>query len=194
MNGTGRRISNENDRRVKRTKRSLRDALLKLLEEKTFNQISVTELTELADVNRATFYFYYDDVCDMILKLQEEVYVDFETLILHSDPLDTVEELDQYFEDIIDFCAQNAEMCKFMLNSDVASVHYRKIVKLLCRNTPNSTKRFPLDDPKHYLTIFAIYAMMGVVAAWLNDDMKLSKKELSQTMVKLYLEGANSVR
>lgn len=194
MNGSERRITNENDRRVKRTKRSLKDALFKLLEEKSFNQISVTELTELADVNRATFYFYYDDVCDMILKLQDEIYTDFETLILHSDPLDTVDELEEYFMGIVDFCENNAEMCKFLLGSDVSSVHYRKILKVLSRNTPNSARRFPTTDPRHYLTTFAIYAMIGVVVSWLNDGMPISKEELSHTMVKIYLEGANSVR
>ena len=42
---------NNTDRRVKRTKKALRDALLTLLKSKPINQISVTELTTLADVN-----------------------------------------------------------------------------------------------------------------------------------------------
>ena len=51
------RKMNHNDRRVKRTKKALHDALLTLLNEKSINEITVTELTSLADVNRATFYF-----------------------------------------------------------------------------------------------------------------------------------------
>ena len=46
-------ISNQKeDRRVKRTKNNLRNSLFTLLEEKNINQITVTELTTLADVNR----------------------------------------------------------------------------------------------------------------------------------------------
>ena len=44
------------DRRVRKTKKSLRDSLFVLLQEKNISQITVTELTRLADVNRSTFY------------------------------------------------------------------------------------------------------------------------------------------
>ena len=50
------------DRRVRRTKNNLRNSLFALLEEKSINQITVTELTTLADVNRSTFYLYYNDI------------------------------------------------------------------------------------------------------------------------------------
>ncbi len=76
---------NENDRRVKRTKRSLREALFKLLQHKPVNHISVTELTKLADVNRATFYFYYDDIFDMLEQIQNESYEILERIIGEED-------------------------------------------------------------------------------------------------------------
>ncbi|KAA8821138.1 hypothetical protein [Bifidobacterium vespertilionis] len=43
------------DRRSRRTRAMLQNALVKLLETKPLNKISVMELTRLADVNRATF-------------------------------------------------------------------------------------------------------------------------------------------
>ena len=54
------------DRRIKKTKKALRKSLFKLLEEKNISQITVTELALAADINRSTFYIYYDDVYDMI--------------------------------------------------------------------------------------------------------------------------------
>ena len=53
--------SGEENRSVRNTKRRLREGLLRLLEQKPINEISVKELTELVDVNRGTFYFHYQD-------------------------------------------------------------------------------------------------------------------------------------
>lgn len=48
------------DRRVLRTKRLLKHAFIKLMDRKSFDQITVTDIVEYADYNRATFYRHYD--------------------------------------------------------------------------------------------------------------------------------------
>ena len=47
------------DLRVKKTKRVLTEAFFKLLNEKPFEEITVNELCDRADVRRATFYKHY---------------------------------------------------------------------------------------------------------------------------------------
>lgn len=59
------------DRRTRRTREALIGALLDLLREKPLNAITVTELTEAADVNRATFYTHYQDLFAMYSQLQD---------------------------------------------------------------------------------------------------------------------------
>jgi len=49
------------DPRIRRTRRSLQDALEKLLSEKDFDEISVHDISETATLNRATFYDHYTD-------------------------------------------------------------------------------------------------------------------------------------
>lgn len=43
------------DRRIKKTKQALNQALFTLLDEKTFQQITITDIVTVADVNRGTF-------------------------------------------------------------------------------------------------------------------------------------------
>ena len=50
------------DRRSRRTRNALTTALMALLKERPLKSITVTELAELADVNRATFYVHFQDV------------------------------------------------------------------------------------------------------------------------------------
>jgi AcrR family transcriptional regulator len=49
------------DPRVTRTQKLIRDALLSLLAEKSFESISVQDIADRATVNRATFYAHYTD-------------------------------------------------------------------------------------------------------------------------------------
>ena len=58
------------DRRVRKTKRQLRLALMKLMAEKSVKDISVRELAAIADINRGTFYIHYKDVYDLLSSLE----------------------------------------------------------------------------------------------------------------------------
>jgi Bacterial regulatory proteins, tetR family. len=62
------------DRRVRRTKKMLTQALTQLMQEKQIKEITVRELTDLADMNRGTFYLYYRDVYDMLEKLEDSMF------------------------------------------------------------------------------------------------------------------------
>ncbi len=64
-------VQHEQDRRVRRTRRQLQQALVTLMREKELREITVRELTELADVNRGTFYAHYKDLEDM---LEQQVF------------------------------------------------------------------------------------------------------------------------
>ena len=54
------------DRRTRRTRQLLRSALLSLLKEKRYEEISVQDIIERADVARSTFYIHYVDKDDLL--------------------------------------------------------------------------------------------------------------------------------
>lgn len=60
------------DRRTRKTRAALYEALIVLLREKPLRDISVTELTSAADVNRSTFYTHFQDIFDLYEKLQDD--------------------------------------------------------------------------------------------------------------------------
>lgn len=55
------------DRRVLRTKRALRSALLEVIVERGYDAVSVQAIADRADVGRATFYTHYADKEDLLL-------------------------------------------------------------------------------------------------------------------------------
>ena len=73
------------DRRVRRTKKLLTQALTQLLQEKQINEITVKELTDLADMNRGTFYLYYKDMFDMLEKIEDGMFEALDAIVsLHE--------------------------------------------------------------------------------------------------------------
>lgn len=54
------------DRRVRRTKRRLKEALFELIDEKGYDRITIREITDRADVGRSTFYSHYDSKEDLL--------------------------------------------------------------------------------------------------------------------------------
>ena len=54
------------DKRVKKTKKNLKQTLITLLVDKPFEQITVTELCETSDTSRITFYTHYADKYELV--------------------------------------------------------------------------------------------------------------------------------
>lgn len=44
------------DRRIRKSQSAIKSAFLELLQQQTFNDITVQQITDLADINRGTFY------------------------------------------------------------------------------------------------------------------------------------------
>lgn len=59
------------DARTRYTKMVIRSSLIALLKTKPLKKVTVKELCELSEINRATFYRYYCDVFDLVEKLEQ---------------------------------------------------------------------------------------------------------------------------
>lgn len=77
------------DLRTERTKRSIINAFLELRAKKPLEKITVKELSELAFINKATFYSHYHDIYDLSEQLEEEVISSVLRSIPHSEHIIT---------------------------------------------------------------------------------------------------------
>ncbi len=61
------------DKRVIKTKKNIKDSFIRLLSEKPFDDISVTELCQAAGMSRITFYTHYSDKYELTESLFKEL-------------------------------------------------------------------------------------------------------------------------
>lgn len=182
------------DRRVKRTKKILRDNLFKLMETRTADEITVKELTEAAAVNRSTFYFYYKDINDMIRQIQAEIYSVFEAEVISPEAkFDTISDFVAYITRFLVFCKTNEKICKFVISNDPNNNLTNMIKERLLEFIPDSEKVFDVDNPKRYLTCFAVAGFWQTILNWMYDGMKISPDEMAAFMTNVYFFGGRTV-
>lgn len=80
------------DRRVRKTKKALREGLAELMLEKELRSITVRELCDKVDIHRATFYVHYSDIYALYEQLEDAVVNEIGEIII-CDPSHTYDEL-----------------------------------------------------------------------------------------------------
>ncbi len=103
---------NTEDRRAKRSRRLLLEAFRALLTEKTFDAITVQDVSERADVNRGTFYAHFPDKYAL---LEQVVGESFEQALLDRVPMEapfTGENLEQLTTGVLEFLGTFVGHCR----------------------------------------------------------------------------------
>lgn len=180
------------DRRVKRTKKLLRDSLFSLLQTKSINEITITELTEVADINRATFYFYYTDIFDMLDQIQNEAYEMFETVLQGTEEhINSPEAFAKYIENILLFCKENPSIARFVITREYNNNKVlKKIKRLLAKNVPVAKETYAQDDPRRFILNFALNSLTGTVVDWMDDGMIIPPDVMADFIANMYISGS----
>jgi AcrR family transcriptional regulator len=177
------------DRRVRRTKKLLMRSLTKLMTEKKINKITVTELTELADVNRSTFYLYYRDIYDMIDKIETEMFEEFNLQLKKlyiSDP--NRENTLSFFVFVFEFVRENADICKILLGQDGDYTFLNKFKEAIMESQPPNMNKLDQTANRYFMP-FAVSGCIGAIQQWLQEDMVSPPREIAEFIIGLIMNG-----
>jgi AcrR family transcriptional regulator len=178
------------DRRVRRTKKLLTHALTKLLEKKQVNEITVKELTDLADMNRGTFYLYYKDIYDMLEKIEDEMFQKLDVIAQTHEHGDITQEVKPILLDLFRFIGENQEMCRILLspNGDINFLHrlyeaIRERIREIWADQVEAVSEKEFD----YRYSFVVLGCAGMIRAWVNrncQETDLQMAELADAMIR----------
>lgn len=175
------------DRRVRRTKKLLLQGLTTLMSEKKINKITVKELTELVDVNRATFYLYYKDIFDMVEKVETEMFLYFRNALENFVTKDSnVENMLSLINYVFEYIEEYSGLCRILLgpNGDYAFVE--KLKKAIGDFFP-VVDLFGDNARGRYFMPFVISGCIGAIQQWLEDDMKTPAKDMADFVLEMCL-------
>lgn len=119
------------DARVRYTQKVLKESLLKFLKEKPINKITVKEVCDLAELNRATFYSHYNDCFALLDSIETELVEAFGQSLVHEKSF-SVTSMIEAFYGIIE---NNREACSVLIIGHPGSPVLQRMIALARDNS-----------------------------------------------------------
>lgn len=177
------------DARIRYTRMRLREAFLTCLAEKPVSKITVKELCDRAEINRATFYKHYADPFDLLDKLEGEALAWLETRLgehhFQQDMMLTI---------LRNLCDEdNPYHALASANGDpsfpgrVSALFYREFRPRLAQILPHRT-----EDEQTAAYLFLVGGCGRLLAGWLQDGKQAPPEEVAarlQTITEAFLRS-----
>lgn len=176
------------DIRTVRTRNMLRDALQTLLDSKSFEDISVSEICELSTVRRATFYRHFRDKNDFYEWYFQTITDQFLAELDEGRDAERLEEYTRYMHrKLIEFSLRNRSwfgrnMGKTALAGSLDMV-MRQAALGIAERIEAEAKRsgIELDTTPEAVSMFYAGGMIHTLRWWLIEDQPISAEELERT-------------
>ena len=186
------------DRRVKYTKKALKNSLIDSLKEKTIEKITVKELCEKADVNRGTFYSHYSDQFDLYNEVVKELITD--AIALTEPFMNPNERLHDKLKTavvIFRFIKANCELFKVLLEnfSILGSDKYDDMFNQMVHSVylDDVKRQVPDERLVDMAYQFVAAANITLIKYWINTGMKESEEEMAVLAMKLTTKGISGL-
>jgi len=187
------------DRRKERTFQMLSGAMLELLKERDYPNITIQDIADRANVSRATFYLHFKDKDELLFKSMERIY---DQLSAEYPPVTRDEFINKTYTHNMDnsqseytHVAANAEFYKAMFGTH-GSPQFMQMVRAYLENVTREHVLKPLAPqdgktllPLDFIAAFTAGAEIGVINWWLDNDLQYSPEQINQMMSSMCMFG-----
>lgn len=178
------------DRRVRRTRRRLRDALIQLILEKGYDNVTIQEITDTADLSRATFYLHYKNGKDELLAVSLEEM--FDELVGSVKDLMLRRKLELQDDNppslpVFKHVAEYADLYRSLLGDKGVSSVINRTLTYIARIAEEQYMMLIDEDeidnlpvPIEVASRHLAGALFSMVSWWLEHDMPHTSEEMAQ--------------
>ena len=168
------------DLRIIKTKKSIYDAFISLMSEKTFEEIKVSEICERALINRSTFYSHFDDKFTLFDNLISDMK---NNLLGELSKKEITDDTKEYYMDIIkillDEIDNNKDIYVASLINNRNSIAMDMIYTTLKEDLKIKTKNHKEGKiPNEFLASFYIGGIYIACMEWIKGGFKYSKDDI----------------
>lgn len=180
------------DRRIRKTRKQLKDCLISLLKTKRIQDITVRELTEMADLNRGTFYLHYKDVFDLLEQTETELLGKLNSVIQKHRAEELLDRPFNIFHEVYTLVYENASLVEILLgeNGDLNFLNRMKqIIRDKCLH--DWMEVFRAGNPAIFDAYFSfiVSGCVGLVQYWLKTGMKETPQQLARLTEQVIRKG-----
>lgn len=175
-------MERQEDKRIRRTKKLLRQALTRLMQQKDFKSITVTDVVREADINRGTFYAHYRDVYDLRERIEAEMIADFRGMIAGLRPSETAS-LQPVLSRAVDYLEENREIVTALTQVSGGDGFGKKLIGVLEECRLEGMPFRSVEDV--YVARFLATGMVGMLEKWITESQPIPKNEMITLMMRV---------
>lgn len=171
------------DLRIKKTDRSLVEALFTLLSEKKFEDITVQAICDKATIRRATFYTHFADKYELFGFAIRYTYQTLPTYSKLNSPSRNKHIYIEMIDNLINFILQNLDLVESIRNSQLIHMMLNIISNEVVQNILHISEEFSETDliesnNKELAINFYVRGVFGTLQWWVTENYPISKVEL----------------
>ncbi len=178
------------DRRIVKSKRAMKDALLSLMNEKDLKEISISAIVRVAELNHGTFYKHFQYKEDILHEIMDEVITDL--IESYREPYKGVEvleikKLSTSAVKIFDHVFKYANFYTHIVRTHTLTGFQNKFCTVL-KDLVLTDLHDVLTNPKIDREIHAnyqAYAILGMVVEWINGGFKYSPRFMAEQLLEI---------
>ena len=180
---------NENDLRVQRTRRLLQQALIELANQHDYNQITIRDITQAAQVGYKTFFRHYESREALMKAIIEAFVAKFQQAALPSNKPDAVR---QNTLMMLQVARENSRMYRAILNSSAASELLQPALAMAYQDGQqfSGSSRIPSTLIGHHFAT----SMMSFLKWWLDNEDAYSEEEMIDFINQLLIRPIEQLR
>ena len=171
------------DARVRYTKMRIREAFFQSLRQKPLNRITVREICDLAEINRATFYTHYSDPYDLMEHLEEECIREIETHLAEQ-KAKGINMLPAILRGV-----RNPDNPAALLASPNGDPGFADRITALCHRcfAPSVASQLPGASEEEKADIYRFLAggCGSLISGWIREGEKTAPEEMAQRIASL---------
>ncbi|SFF20032.1 DNA-binding transcriptional regulator, AcrR family [Paenibacillus catalpae] len=186
-------MSEKIDRRKAKTKQQIYESFMSLIAEKGVENVTVTDITNHANLNRGTFYLHYRDVPDLLQQLKDYVFKSIEQYVMKLDFRKAMEygNLQEPYPlgvQIFEEFARHADFLKVMFGpkGDLSyAIQFRKLMTRHIYEKINIPEAANLNIRRDYVVAYMTSAHFGMLMHWIECDMDQTPTQMAFIMMNI---------
>lgn len=182
------------DQRIQKTNQALLSAFREMAKSTSYQNITVKKLTEVAGINRKTFYLHYDSIDDFSNTVVDEIADKLLSLIVGQPLKDSLSKPGYIFDRVFDFFQQSREYYTFMMTSVDYSFLSRKVESKVAKGFAQAIyKQYGTSELDSYICAsFFIRNTLMMFRLYSSNLVQLDRSEFRDRLVRLNTSGLSS--
>jgi Transcriptional regulator len=183
------------DRRIRLTKRMIREALFELMQEHSISNISVKMICERADINRSTFYSHYKNQYDLLESIQKGIISDIKKHVFSASFLNAPDSAVAVLVQILEYGRQNAALLKVLLSENGNSSFQNDVMRLAQEKITDELGETKVLSTQtvQYLQHFTVGGLLSIMRHWLEMECADEPESIAKLMMTLLVYGTNGL-